>query len=92
MTDFKLKFRGVRGSFPVADKKFLQYGGNTSCVEVNAGGHTIILDAGTGIVKAGDELMEKYAEKYGPIKVGQSSTEKKWGWVTTPFPWERGES
>ena len=39
-----------------------------------------------------DELMEKYAEKYGPIKVGQSSTEKKWGWVTTPFPWERGES
>lgn len=39
-----------------------------------------------------DELMEKYAEKYGPITVGQSSTDKKWGWVTTPFPWERGES
>lgn len=74
MTDFKLKFRGVRGSFPVADKKFLQYGGNTSCVEVNAGGHTIILDAGTGIVKAGDELMEKYiasaleTENRTPIK------------------------
>lgn len=60
MEDFKVKFRGVRGSFPVADKKFLQYGGNTSCVEVQAGSHTIILDAGTGIVKAGDELMEKY--------------------------------
>ena len=60
MEDFKVKFRGVRGSFPVADKKFLQYGGNTSCVEVKAGSHTIILDAGTGIVKAGDELMEKY--------------------------------
>lgn len=60
MEDFKVKFRGVRGSFPVADKKFLQYGGNTSCVEVKAGGHTIILDAGTGIVKAGDELLEKY--------------------------------
>ncbi len=74
MIDFKLKFRGVRGSFPVADKKFLQYGGNTSCVEVNAGGHTIILDAGTGIVKAGDELMEKYiasaleTENRTPIK------------------------
>ena len=74
MADFKLKFRGVRGSFPVADKKFLQYGGNTSCVEVNAGGHTIILDAGTGIVKAGDELMEKYiasaleTENRTPIK------------------------
>ncbi len=39
-----------------------------------------------------DELMKEYAEKYGPITVGQSSTEKKWSWVTTPFPWERGES
>jgi spore coat protein JB len=39
-----------------------------------------------------DELVAEYNEKYGPITVGQSSTEKKWGWVTTPFPWERGES
>ena len=60
MEDFKVKFRGVRGSFPVADKKFLKYGGNTACVEVNVGGHLIILDAGTGIVKLGDELITKY--------------------------------
>lgn len=60
MNDFKVKFRGVRGSFPVADKKFLQYGGNTACVELNAGGHLIILDAGTGIVNLGDELVTKY--------------------------------
>lgn len=60
MTDFKVIFRGVRGSFPVADKNFLQYGGNTSCVEIHAGGHIIILDAGTGIVKIGDELLEQY--------------------------------
>ncbi len=39
-----------------------------------------------------EALMDEFAEKYGPITVGQSSTEKKWGWVTTPFPWERGES
>lgn len=60
MKDFKVKFRGVRGSFPVADSKFLKYGGNTSCVEINAGGHLIILDAGTGIVNLGDELVTKY--------------------------------
>lgn len=60
MTDFKIKFRGVRGSFPVADKNFLQYGGNTSCTEVTVGGQTIILDAGTGIVNVGDELVKKY--------------------------------
>ncbi len=59
MSEFKVKFRGVRGSFPVADKNFLKFGGNTSCVEVNVGGHLIILDAGTGIVSVGDELMEK---------------------------------
>ena len=68
MKDFKVKFRGVRGSFPVADKKFLQYGGNTSCVEINAGGHVIILDAGTGIVKAGDELIEKYISSALEVK------------------------
>lgn len=60
MNDFEVKFRGVRGSFPVANKNFLQYGGNTSCVEVNVGGHLIILDAGTGIVSTGDELIEQY--------------------------------
>lgn len=60
MSEFKVKFRGVRGSFPVADKRFMRYGGNTSCVEVNVGGHLIILDAGTGIVSSGDDLMESY--------------------------------
>ena len=57
---FKVKFRGVRGSYPVADANFLKYGGNTACVEVNVGGHLIILDAGTGMIKIGDELMEKH--------------------------------
>ena len=60
MSEFKVKFRGVRGSFPVADKNFLKFGGNTSCVEVNVGGHLIILDAGTGIVGVGDDLMQEY--------------------------------
>lgn len=60
MSEFNVKFRGVRGSYPVADGKFLQYGGNTSCVEVNVGGHLIILDAGTGLINLGDDLMEKY--------------------------------
>ena len=60
MSEFKIKFRGVRGSYPVAKKNFLEYGGNTSCIEVNAGGHLIILDAGTGLIDCGNELMEKY--------------------------------
>jgi len=71
MSEFKVKFRGVRGSYPVVDKDFLKYGGNTSCVEVNVGGHLIILDAGTGIIKLGDELTEKY------IMSGKNISERK---------------
>ena len=60
MNEFKIKFRGVRGSYPIADKNYLEYGGNTSCVEVNVNGHLIILDAGTGLINLGNDLMEKY--------------------------------
>ena len=60
MSEFRIKFRGVRGSYPVAHKDFLKYGGNTACVEVQVGGHLIILDAGTGIISLGAELMQNY--------------------------------
>lgn len=60
MSEFSVKFRGVRGSYPIADKDFLQYGGNTSCVEVNVGGHLVILDAGTGLINVGNELLKKH--------------------------------
>ena len=55
--DFIVKFRGFRGSYPIANKDYLEYGGNTSCVEVNVGGHLIILDAGTGLIELGKELL-----------------------------------
>lgn len=67
MSEFKVKFRGVRGSYPVANTNFLRYGGNTSCVEVNVGGHLIILDAGTGLIELGNELMAKYIESGSTI-------------------------
>ncbi|MBO6273265.1 MBL fold metallo-hydrolase [bacterium] len=71
MSEFSVKFRGVRGSYPVANKDFLEYGGNTSCVEVNVGGHLIILDAGTGLIELGNELMTKY------IQSGETITDRK---------------
>ncbi|MBR2526077.1 hypothetical protein IKE67_06385 [bacterium] len=58
--EFKIKFRGVRGSYPCADKRFMQYGGNTSCIEVNVGGHLVILDAGTGLISLGNELLKNH--------------------------------
>lgn len=38
----------------------MQYGGNTSCVEVRVGGHLIILDAGTGLIELGSELLKDH--------------------------------
>lgn len=58
--EFRVKFRGVRGSHPRANKDFMKFGGNTACVEVNVNGHLIILDAGTGLIELGNELMQKY--------------------------------
>lgn len=53
---FTVKFWGVRGSYPASGKNTVRFGGNTSCVEVRAGKHIIILDAGTGLIPLGQEL------------------------------------
>ncbi len=61
--EFKIKFWGVRGSYPAPGAGTIQYGGNTSCVEISAGGRTIILDAGTGIIPLGRELMKRAVQE-----------------------------
>ena len=58
--EFKVKFRGTRGSYPIAKSEYLQYGGNTSCVEINVGGHLVIIDAGTGLIELGNDLMKNH--------------------------------
>jgi len=60
MGEFKIKFRGVRGSYPTAKNKFLKYGGNTACVEINVAGHLIIIDAGTGLIDLGSDLLQEH--------------------------------
>lgn len=46
----KVRFWGVRGSFPTPAASHLGYGGNTSCVEIAAdNGARFIVDAGTGL-------------------------------------------
>ena len=52
-----LKFWGVRGSIACPSPEHVVYGGNTSCLEVFAGEHRIILDAGTGIRGLGEDLL-----------------------------------
>jgi phosphoribosyl 1,2-cyclic phosphodiesterase len=64
---FVIRFRGVRGTHPVPGVTTLKYGGNTPCVEVWAGGRPIILDAGTGIVPLGRDLMHWHKQTGKPI-------------------------
>lgn len=52
----KVKLYGVRGSIATAGDETRRYGGNTSCVAVEAGGQVLIFDAGTGIRKLGNDL------------------------------------
>ena len=54
--ELKVKFWGVRGSYPTPGAGTIKYGGNTASIEVRAGDRTIILDAGTGIIPLGREL------------------------------------
>ncbi len=57
--DIVIRFWGVRGSHPVPGPRTVRFGGNTACVEVQAGPHTIILDAGTGIINLGADLLRR---------------------------------
>jgi len=55
----KMTFWGVRGSFPVTALSQLGYGGNTPCMEVEASGQTVIIDAGTGIRALGRAIVDR---------------------------------
>lgn len=50
---------GTRGSYPVARKEMMRYGGNTTCFLVESGKDLIIVDAGTGIRKLGQHFINK---------------------------------
>ena len=56
---FRIKFWGVRGSIACPSMSYVVYGGNTSCVEVEVDGATIILDAGTGLRGLGKKVLAK---------------------------------
>ena len=55
----RIKFWGVRGSYPAPGPDTVAVGGNTPCVEVQAGDQILLLDAGTGIIPAGRDLVKR---------------------------------
>lgn len=64
--DFIVRFWGVRGSYPTPGPQTVRHGGNTSCIEVQVGGRVLILDAGSGIIRLGNDLLQHSDE---PLEV-----------------------
>jgi phosphoribosyl 1,2-cyclic phosphodiesterase len=55
---------GARGSIPSPGPETVNYGGNTSCIEVALeNGAVFVLDAGTGIRELGNDLQERGTER-----------------------------
>ncbi len=56
----RIKCWGSRGSIPVSGKNYIKYGGDTTCIEIRAqSGDIIIIDAGTGIRRLGNQLIHE---------------------------------
>lgn len=71
-----MQFWGVRGTLPVPGKDAVRYGGNTNCVTLNiANEHWFIFDAGSGIKKFSDYLVEEYKK---PISAKIFITHPHW--------------
>jgi len=67
--ELRVKFWGVRGSYPTPGAGTVKYGGNTASVEIRAGERTIILDAGTGIIPLGRELARRASAQKRALEI-----------------------
>jgi len=64
----KIKFYGTRGSIPVCDTGFQEFGGNTTCLQVTfENDQILILDAGSGIRNLGKDLIQNGHEQFEDI-------------------------
>ncbi|MCL2230308.1 MAG: MBL fold metallo-hydrolase [Treponema sp.] len=73
-----VRFWGVRGSIPCPGPDTVIYGGNTSCLEIRADDHLIIIDLGTGVRPLGEWLIENDLKKYGKISADILITHTHW--------------
>ncbi|NVN98461.1 MAG: MBL fold metallo-hydrolase [Geobacteraceae bacterium] len=61
----QIKICGCRGSLPTPGRSTLKYGGNTTCLEIRSNqGQLVIIDAGSGLHKLGNELVSEVSQKH----------------------------
>jgi phosphoribosyl 1,2-cyclic phosphodiesterase len=73
---FTVQFWGVRGSIPSPGLHTVRYGGNTPCIEMQAGGKRLIFDGGTGLHVLGQSLLRQM-----PIEAHIFFTHSHWDHV-----------
>ena len=56
--EIKIKFYGTRGSIPVCEPQFQEFGGNTTCFGFYHHNRIGVFDAGTGVRAAGKDILE----------------------------------
>ncbi|MDR3356501.1 MAG: MBL fold metallo-hydrolase [Spirochaetaceae bacterium] len=72
-----VRFWGTRGSIASPGKATVEFGGNTSCLELRADDRLVIVDFGTGIRALGGSLMANDLKK-GPINADIFVTHTHW--------------
>ncbi len=65
MARITVTFYGTRGSIPICDPDYLEFGGNTTCISFlrHSNNRISILDAGTGIRALGKHINKNYPEQ-----------------------------
>lgn len=72
-----VKFWGTRGSIPTPEPEYMKYGGDTPCLEITTSDDKhLILDAGTGIRRLGNDLIAR--AKGEPIHADILMTHGHW--------------
>lgn len=58
-TALRLKIWGARGTIPTPGSHTLRYGGETTCLEVQAGPHLVLIDCGSGARQLGWDMTQR---------------------------------
>jgi len=58
----RVRFWGVRGSYPTVSATGSAIGGNTTCIEIRFGRQVVVIDAGSGAIPLGEALSREWRE------------------------------
>ena len=86
MDKHRIKFWGVRGSFPTPDRDKIEVGGHSSCVEVRtADNELIVFDMGTGFIPLGSALLkEEHPPKSAHVFISHFHWDHILGYLVLP--------